>query len=44
MIVLLTATDRLGADPANCVYVGDGADGELAGGTAVGLTRRASAN
>jgi hypothetical protein len=39
MIVLLTATDRLGADLANCAYVGDGEDGELAGGTAVGLTR-----
>jgi putative hydrolase of the HAD superfamily len=34
----LTATDRLSADPADCVYVGDGADGELAGAAAVGLT------
>ncbi|MEV4756359.1 HAD-IA family hydrolase [Micromonospora sp. NPDC049559] len=25
------AADRLGADPAGCVFVGDGADGELAG-------------
>ncbi|MEV4690508.1 HAD-IA family hydrolase [Micromonospora echinospora] len=36
--IYLAATDRLGADPADCVYVGDGADGELAGATAVGLT------
>ena len=36
--IYLTATERLGADPADCVYVGDGADGELAGAAAVGLT------
>ncbi|GGK72514.1 HAD family hydrolase [Mangrovihabitans endophyticus] len=36
--IYLTATDRLGADPANCIYVGDGADEELAGATAAGLT------
>jgi putative hydrolase of the HAD superfamily len=36
--IYLTATDRLGTDPADCVYVGDGADGELAGAAAVGLT------
>jgi len=33
-----TAADRLGADPAHCVYVSDGADDELAGAAAVGLT------
>ncbi|WP_089157568.1 HAD family hydrolase [Micromonospora sp. NBS 11-29] len=33
-----TATDRLGAAPAECVYVGDGADGELAGAATVGMT------
>ncbi|MFI5851893.1 HAD family hydrolase [Micromonospora chalcea] len=33
-----TAADRLGVAPADCVYVGDGADGELAGAAAVGMT------
>ncbi|MEV4141512.1 HAD family hydrolase [Dactylosporangium sp. NPDC049742] len=35
--IYLAAADALGADPADCVYVGDGADGELAGATAVGM-------
>ncbi|WP_327031720.1 HAD family hydrolase [Micromonospora ureilytica] len=33
-----TAVGRLGVAPADCVYVGDGADGELAGAAAVGMT------
>ncbi|MFC0101203.1 HAD family hydrolase [Micromonospora marina] len=33
-----TAAQRLGVAPADCVYVGDGADGELAGAAAVGMT------
>jgi putative hydrolase of the HAD superfamily len=32
------AADRLGVDPAGCVFVGDGADGELAGAAGVGMT------
>ncbi|TNH29939.1 HAD family hydrolase [Micromonospora orduensis] len=32
------AAERLGVGPADCVFVGDGADGELAGAAAVGLT------
>jgi putative hydrolase of the HAD superfamily len=32
------AAERLGADPADCVFVGDGADGELAGAAGVGMT------
>lgn len=32
------AADRLGADPAECVFVGDGADDELAGAAAAGMT------
>jgi putative hydrolase of the HAD superfamily len=32
------AAERLGVDPAACVFVGDGADGELAGAAAVGMT------
>lgn len=32
------AADRLGADPTECVFVGDGADDELAGAVAVGMT------
>ncbi|QSB13277.1 HAD-IA family hydrolase [Natronosporangium hydrolyticum] len=32
------AAERLGADPAECVFVGDGADDELAGAAAVGMT------
>ncbi len=30
--------DRLGADPADVLYVGDGSDGELSGAEAAGLT------
>ncbi|MCZ7426801.1 HAD family hydrolase [Micromonospora sp. WMMA1949] len=33
-----TAAQRLGVAPGDCVYVGDGADGELAGAAAVGMT------
>ena len=33
-----TVAERLGVDPAECVFVGDGADGELAGAAAVGMT------
>ncbi|WP_308447807.1 HAD family hydrolase [Micromonospora sp. AKA38] len=32
------AAERLGVRPAECVFVGDGADGELAGARAVGMT------
>jgi putative hydrolase of the HAD superfamily len=32
------AADRLGTTPDACVFVGDGADGELAGAAAVGMT------
>ena len=32
------AAGRLGVDPTECVFVGDGADGELAGAAAVGMT------
>ncbi|MFI7606017.1 HAD family hydrolase [Micromonospora sp. NPDC049366] len=32
------AAGRLGVAPAECVYVGDGADGEPAGAAAVGMT------
>ncbi|MET8906507.1 HAD-IA family hydrolase [Micromonospora sp. NPDC004551] len=32
------AAERLGAAPGACVFVGDGADGELAGAAAVGMT------
>lgn len=32
------AAQRLGVAPGDCVYVGDGADGELAGAAAVGMT------
>ncbi|NES14829.1 MULTISPECIES: HAD family hydrolase [Micromonospora] len=35
-IYRLTA-GRLGVDPTDCVFVGDGADGELAGAAAVGM-------
>ena len=31
------AADRLGVDPAECVFVGDGADGELAGAAALDM-------
>jgi putative hydrolase of the HAD superfamily len=36
--IYLAAAEGLGALPAECVYVGDGADGELAGAAAVGMT------
>ncbi|MGC1211531.1 MAG: HAD-IA family hydrolase [Micromonospora sp.] len=36
--IYLAAAGRLGVDPADCVFVGDGADGELAGAAAVGMT------
>ena len=32
------AAERLGVAPAECVFVGDGADGELVGAAAVGMT------
>ncbi|MEU3452355.1 HAD family hydrolase [Micromonospora sp. NPDC006766] len=32
------AAERLGVDASDCVFVGDGADGELAGARAAGLT------
>ncbi|MCI4066258.1 HAD-IA family hydrolase [Micromonospora sp. R77] len=32
------AAERLGVEAAECVFVGDGADGELAGAAAVGMT------
>lgn len=31
------ASDRLGVDPSRCLYVGDGAYGELSGAAAVGM-------
>jgi putative hydrolase of the HAD superfamily len=36
--VYRVAAERIGADPAECVFVGDGADGELAGAAAVGMS------
>ncbi|MEV6926220.1 HAD family hydrolase [Dactylosporangium sp. NPDC051485] len=36
--IYLAAAERLGTEPAGCVFVGDGADGELAGAAAVGMT------
>jgi putative hydrolase of the HAD superfamily len=36
--IYLAAAEGLGAPPAECVYVGDGADGELAGAAALGMT------
>jgi len=36
--IYLAATAGLGVDPADCLYVGDGAYGELAGAAAVGMT------
>jgi putative hydrolase of the HAD superfamily len=35
--IYLTACAALGADPADCVYVGDGRDNELAGAAALGM-------
>ncbi|MGW3608051.1 HAD family hydrolase [Micromonospora sp. NPDC005161] len=32
------AAARLGVGPAECIFIGDGADGELAGAAAVGMT------
>jgi putative hydrolase of the HAD superfamily len=34
----VTACERLGVDPAECVYVGDGGSGELSGAAAVGMS------
>ncbi len=36
--IYLAATRALGARPAECCYVGDGADSELAGAAALGMT------
>jgi putative hydrolase of the HAD superfamily len=36
--IYLAATTALGAQPAECYYVGDGADSELAGAAALGMT------
>jgi putative hydrolase of the HAD superfamily len=36
--IYLAATSALGAQPADCYYVGDGADTELAGAAALGMT------
>lgn len=36
--IYLSATTALGAQPAECFYVGDGADSELAGAAALGMT------
>ena len=36
--IYLAATAALGAQPAECYYVGDGADSELAGAEALGMT------
>ena len=36
--IYLAATKALGAQPAECYYVGDGADSELAGAAALGMT------
>lgn len=35
--IYLAAAEALGAAPGDCVFVGDGADGELAGAAAVGM-------
>lgn len=35
--IYLTACAALGADPADCVYVGDGRDNELGGAAALGM-------
>jgi putative hydrolase of the HAD superfamily len=37
-IIYLAAAQGLGVPPEQCVYVGDGADGELAGAAALGMT------
>lgn len=36
--IYLAATTALGARPADCYYIGDGADSELAGALALGMT------
>jgi putative hydrolase of the HAD superfamily len=36
--IYLAASDRLAVDPVACLYVGDGAYGELSGAAAVGMT------
>lgn len=36
--IYLAATTALGAQPEDCYYVGDGADSELAGAAALGMT------
>jgi putative hydrolase of the HAD superfamily len=36
--IYLSAIGALGAEPAECVFVGDGADQELAGAAALGMT------
>lgn len=36
--IYLLACDRLGVDPADCLYVGDGNDRELSGAAAVGMS------
>ena len=35
--IYLTACTALGAEPTDCLYVGDGSDGELAGAAALGM-------
>lgn len=37
-VIYRVAAQRLGVDAADCVFVGDGGDGELAGAAAVGMT------
>jgi putative hydrolase of the HAD superfamily len=36
--IYLAACDRLGVDPGDCLYVGDGGSHELSGASAVGMT------
>jgi putative hydrolase of the HAD superfamily len=36
--IYIAAANGIGASPAECLYVGDGADGELAGAAALGMT------
>ena len=36
--IYLAAAERLGVEPARCVYVGDGSYGEMRGAAAVGMT------